>query len=152
MSIEPFEIPSFTPEQLSDLHTRIEKTIFPQELTLSEEKIGWKYGTPNSAIKPLLEKWKNNYDWEKARSEMNQWHHYKITLDKYHSLKLHFIHEPSNDPNAIPILLLHGWPSTFYEFHKIINSLRDGVNGQVNIALYLYMHLYGSIFNDYLFI
>ncbi|CAO3648788.1 unnamed protein product [Cunninghamella blakesleeana] len=130
MSIEPFEIPSFTTEQLSDLHTRIDKTIFPQELTLSEEKVGWKYGTPTSALKPLLEKWKNEYDWEKTRTYISQWHHFRIALDKYHSLKLHFIHEPSKDPNAIPLLLLHGWPSTFYEFHKIINPLRDGANGQ----------------------
>ncbi|CAO3654240.1 unnamed protein product [Cunninghamella echinulata] len=130
MSIETFEVPSFTPEQLSNLHARIENTIFPQELSLSQERVGWKYGSPASAVKPLLEEWKSNYNWEKARSEINQWHHYKIALEKYDRFKLHFIHEPSNDPNAIPLLLLHGWPSTFYEFHKIIDPLRDGSNGQ----------------------
>ena len=75
----------------------------------------------------MVEKWLHDYDFEVARTEINQWHHYHTPID---GLKIHFIHEPSPQPGAIPILLCHGWPSTFYEFHKVINTLRDGQDGK----------------------
>ncbi|KAG2223613.1 hypothetical protein INT45_009972 [Circinella minor] len=121
--IEPFTVPSFTPEQLALLKDKLSKPIFPNEL---EEDYGWDYGAPTWAVKPMATEWLENYDWEKPRAEMNRWHHYHTTID---GLKVHFVHEPSSNPNAIPIMLLHGWPSTFYEFHKVIEPLRDGVNG-----------------------
>ncbi|KAI8330325.1 Alpha/Beta hydrolase protein [Chlamydoabsidia padenii] len=124
--IESFEIPRFTETQLSDLHYRLDHTIYPQELNAP---VGWKYGTPRRALQPLAQEWRHQYDWEQARDEMNQWHHFKLTTND--GMKIHFIHESSSQPNAIPLLLLHGWPSTFYEFHKVINPLRDGAhNGQ----------------------
>ncbi|KAG1398767.1 hypothetical protein G6F58_011254 [Rhizopus delemar] len=52
-----------------------------------------------------------------------KWKHFRMNVD---GLLMHYIHERSSEPNAIPIVLLHGWPSTFYEFHKIIDPLRDG--------------------------
>ncbi|KAI8081300.1 Alpha/Beta hydrolase protein [Halteromyces radiatus] len=125
MTIETFEIPSFHPSQLDDLHRRLENVIYPHELVLKDNP--WAYGTPRQALEPLVQKWRYSYDWETARTEMNQWHHYKLTGEN--GLKLHFIHEPSKDPKAIPIVLVHGWPSSFYEFHKVINPLRDGKDG-----------------------
>ncbi|CAO3599590.1 unnamed protein product [Absidia cylindrospora] len=125
--IESFEIPSFTSAQLSDLHYRLDNGVYPNELT-TQVGNGWEYGTPRKALEPVVQEWRHSFDWEKPRAEMNQWKHYKLTTAQ--GLKLHFIHEPSNNPNAIPLMLLHGWPSTFYEFHKVINLLRDGQNGQ----------------------
>ena len=121
--IEPFTVPSFTPEQLALLKDKLSKPVFPNEL---EEDYGWDYGAPTWAVKPMATEWLENYDWESPRTEMNRWHHYHITLD---GLNVHFVHEPSSNPDAIPIMLVHGWPSTFYEFHKVIEPLRDGANG-----------------------
>ncbi|CAO3581146.1 unnamed protein product [Absidia cylindrospora] len=123
--IQDFEIPSFTTSQLSDLHQRIDSGIQPHEFT--NQKDSWQYGTPWKALEPLVAEWRNSYDWEDARTELNQWHHYKYTTEQ--GLKIHFVHEVSSDPNAIPLILCHGWPSTFYEFHKVINPLRDGKLG-----------------------
>lgn len=126
MSIEPFTIPSFTSEQLSFLKDRLSKTIYPNEL---EVDVGWKYGAPTWAVKPLVKAWLEDFDWEKPRKEMNQWHHYRTTIQ---GLKIHFVHEPSSHPDAVPLLLINGWPSTFYEYHKVIQPLRDGeLGGQV---------------------
>jgi len=82
-------------------------------------------GAPSWAVKPLLEEWQT-FDWEKPRAEMAQWHHYRMKID---GLLIHYVHERSSNPDAVPIVLLHGWPSTFYEFHKLINPLRDGLHG-----------------------
>ncbi|KAI8145973.1 Alpha/Beta hydrolase protein [Fennellomyces sp. T-0311] len=122
--IEPFTVPSFTPEQLAFLKDKLSKPVYPNEL---EEDYKWDYGAPTWAVKPLAEEWLGNYDWEKPRTKMNRWHHYHTTID---GLKVHFVHEPSSNPDAIPIMLVHGWPSTFYEFHKVIEPLRDGANGE----------------------
>ncbi|KAI8366048.1 Alpha/Beta hydrolase protein [Radiomyces spectabilis] len=119
---KPFTVPSFTPEQQQALHSKLDAAIFPNEL---EQDVGWSYGAPTWAVQNMIKEWLN-YDFEEARKEMNQWHHYRTQID---GLKIHFVHEPSPQPDAIPILLLHGWPSSFYEFHKIIAPLRDGDDG-----------------------
>ena len=124
MSIEPFEIPSISPERLASLKKRLRNAEYPNEL---EKDVGWDYGAPRWAVEPLVKAWLNDYDWEKSRAEMNRWHHYQVTIQ---DLRVHFIHEPSiNSTGAIPLLLINGWPSNFYEYHKVIEPLRDGVNG-----------------------
>ncbi|ORX56358.1 alpha/beta-hydrolase [Hesseltinella vesiculosa] len=118
-----FEVPSLSDEQQAHLNARLSTVIYPNEL---EQEVGWDYGAPTWAVKSMVEKWQT-YDFEAYREEINQWHHYRTPID---GLNIHFIHEPSPHPNALPILLCHGWPSTFYEFHKVINVLRDGKDGQ----------------------
>ncbi|KAI7848904.1 Alpha/Beta hydrolase protein [Circinella umbellata] len=123
MSIEPFEIPSIPTERLALLKEKLKNAEYPNEL---EKDVGWTYGAPRWAVEPLVNTWLHDYDWEKSRAEINRWHHYKVTIQ---GLRIHFIHEPSNNPGSIPLLLINGWPSNFYEYHKIIEPLRDGKNG-----------------------
>ncbi|KAJ2964745.1 hypothetical protein NQZ79_g393 [Umbelopsis isabellina] len=125
MSVQPFEIPSFTPEQRATLLDKLKSPVFPHEF---EQNVGWSYGTPRWALEPVLQKWRDEFDWETSKAEMDRWSHFKTEID---GANIHFVHERSKNPNAIPLVLLHGWPSTFYEFHKVIEPLRDGVdNGQ----------------------
>ncbi|KAG2237082.1 Alpha/Beta hydrolase protein [Thamnidium elegans] len=120
---EVFVVPGISESKERELRDRIESTIWPNEL---EKEYGWTLGAPTWAVKPLAEEWANNYSWEDARTELNRWHHYRMKIDGH---LVHYIHERSTHPDAIPIVLLHGWPSTFYEFHKLIDPLRDGVHG-----------------------
>jgi hypothetical protein len=119
---ESFTIPSFK-DKLESLKEKTKDIVYPNEL---EKDVGWSYGAPTWAVKPLVNEWINEYDWEEARDEMAQWHHYRMQVQ---GLAVHYVHEPSPHPDAIPIILLHGWPSTFYEFHKLIVPLRDGLRG-----------------------
>lgn len=118
-----FHIPEFSQSQLQVLRDKIGQVVWPNEL---EKNYGWTLGAPTWAVKPLVEQWADGYDWQEPRAEMQRWHHYQMKVD---GLLMHFVHERSSNPDAIPIVLLHGWPSTFYEFHKLIEPLRDGLRG-----------------------
>ncbi|KAI7906869.1 Alpha/Beta hydrolase protein [Cokeromyces recurvatus] len=120
--IEKFDIPKLDKVELLDKLSNIR---LPNEFK-DNSSIGWKCGTPSWAVQEMVRAWKEGFNWEEKRKEMSQWHHYKTTINE---LNIHFIHEVSSKTtDAIPIILLHGWPSSFYEFHKIIEPLRDGIN------------------------
>jgi hypothetical protein len=118
-----FEIPKFSKERVQQLQDKIAPIIWPNEL---EKDYGWSLGAPTWAVKPLVEEWADSFDWDEPRAEMSRWNHYRMKVD---GLLIHYVHERSSHPDAIPIVLLHGWPSTFYEFHKLIDPLRDGLRG-----------------------
>ena len=139
MSIENFEIPSIPSEDLALLKQKLKDTKYPNEL---EKDVGWKYGAPRRAVEPLVQTWLNDYDWEKAHAELNQWNNYIATID---GLRVHFIHEPSDKPGAIPLLLLNGWPSTVYEYHKVINTLRDGSTNDSQVFI---LHIFVLFTSD----
>jgi hypothetical protein len=113
-----FTIPSLDKQELDK---KLDNVRYPQEY---ETNVGWRYGAPRWAVEDLVKAWKG-YDWNKTTKELNRWSHYKSNID---GIGIHYIHETSLQENAIPIILIHGWPSTFYEFHKLIEPLRDGNN------------------------
>ncbi|KAI9489860.1 hypothetical protein BDB00DRAFT_790791 [Zychaea mexicana] len=80
-SIEPFEIPSIPPQRLASLKEKLQNVEYPNEL---EKNVGWKYGAPRRAVEPLVQAWLNDYNWEKARAEMNKWHHYRAEIQMVH--------------------------------------------------------------------
>lgn len=120
---QSFTIPEFSEKQVQQLRDKITPTVWPNELEID---YGWTLGAPTWAVQPLVEKWANDFDWNEPRAEMNRWNHYRMKVD---GLLIHYVHERSSHSDAIPIVLLHGWPSTFYEFHKLIEPLRDGLRG-----------------------
>ena len=66
--------------------------------------------------------WLNDFSWEKAEARIKSWHHFTTSLE---DLTVHFVHEKSRNQNAIPLLLLHGWPGTFYEFADVIEPFTN---------------------------
>lgn len=115
-------ITKFTIPELdkTELLNKLSEARYPNEL--QDEYKGWKYGSPTWAVKEMVDYWKTGFSFDKFHDEINCWQHYQIPIN---DLRIHFIHEPSAQESSIPIILLHGWPSTFYEFHKIIKPLRD---------------------------
>ena len=118
-SIKPFKIE--VPEAvLNDLRERLAKTRFPDQL----EGVGWSYGTDLSYLKELCEYWRSEFDWRAQERALNRFDHFRTEID---GLGIHFIHQRSKEKNAIPIIITHGWPGSFVEFTKIIESLTDPV-------------------------
>ncbi|CAE6413395.1 unnamed protein product [Rhizoctonia solani] len=73
-------------------------------------------------LKDRQKDWVGGYDWNKEQAAMNKFNHSTVNIG---NMTVHFIHQRSSDPNAIPLLLTHGWPGSFYEFHEVIGPLSN---------------------------
>ena len=117
MSIQSFKI-AVPQATLDDLRSRLAHTRWPDEV----EGASWDYGTNLQYIKELTDYWQYQYDWRKHEAELNTFAQFKAEVD---GVGIHFIHERGKGPNPTPIILLHGWPDSFYRMHKIIPLLTD---------------------------
>jgi len=115
--VQPFKI-DIPDAVLTDLRERLDRTRFPGELRDS----GWGYGSNLAYMKELVEYWRTRYDWRANERELNRYAHFRADVD---GLGIHFVHEKGRGPNPKPLLLLHGWPGSVYEFQQIIPMLTD---------------------------
>jgi pimeloyl-ACP methyl ester carboxylesterase len=117
MSIQSFNI-AIPQATLDDLRERLASTRWPDEV----EGAGWDYGTNLEYMKELADYWQNQYDWRKQEAELNTFAQFRTEVD---GLGIHFIHERGKGPRPMPIILTHGWPSSFCEMLKVIPRLSD---------------------------
>ena len=75
-------------------------------------------------LRELVTYWREEYDWREQERQLNQFDHFKTRID---DLDIHFIHQRSPEENALPLLILHGWPGSIVEFMKMIGPLTDPV-------------------------
>ena len=128
--MEPFEI-NIPDEVLEDLRRRLSETRWPTQIGSS-----WEYGTDINYLKALCEYWETEFDWRAQEIALNQFGHFRAEIDR---LNVHFIHQPSENPDALPIVITHGWPGSFCEFIKIIGPLSDpaGYGGKAEDAFHV---------------
>lgn len=103
---------------IDDLRLRIEHVRWPDTV----EPKGWNYGTNLTYLQELISYWYKDFDWRQQEKQLNRFNHFQAAVAGQH---IHFIHEHGKGPRPIPIVLTHGWPSTFYEMFKIIPLLTD---------------------------
>jgi len=113
--------------QLSQLQQKLENATFPDELSGAN----WDYGAPLSEIKRLAAHWATSYDWRAQETKLNTLpqYHRSIKANNFEPLDIHYIHQPSPSPNAIPLLFVHGWPGSYMEVLKILPALQLETNG-----------------------
>lgn len=92
---------------------------------------GWERGVPTDYLKNLAAYWQNTFDWKKQEFLLNQYPQFLTDID---GQKIHFLHIKSENSNAIPLMLIHGWPGSFVDFIKVIEPL---VNPQQGPAFHL---------------
>jgi epoxide hydrolase len=117
MSIQPFTI-AIQEADLDDLHERIARTRWPNQLP----GIGWSRGVPLDYLKDLASYWRTGYDWRKHEARLNEIPQFTTQID---GQTIHFLHVRSPEPDALPLILTHGWPSSPVEFLKLIGPLTD---------------------------
>jgi pimeloyl-ACP methyl ester carboxylesterase len=116
-AIRPFRIE--TPQaELDDLKNRLALTRWPDEIPGS----GWNYGAPLSFVKEMAEYWRTTFDWRKQEDHLNELPQFTTTID---NANIHFFHIKSPEPDAMPLLLIHGWPGSPVEFLDLIGPLTD---------------------------
>src|SRR5437588_3875580 len=101
-----------------DLKERLSRTRWPNEISNS----AWSQGTNLSYLKSLVSYWEKQFDWRLQESKLSQFSHFRTELE---GLKLQFIHAKGKSPHSIPLVLIHGWPSSFAEMLKVIPLLTD---------------------------
>jgi microsomal epoxide hydrolase len=102
--------------QLEDLRHRLTRARWPDEVPGT----AWALGTELRYLRDLTFYWRDEYDWRKQEVFLNSFRHFKASID---GIEVHFIHERGEGPAPRPLLLTHGWPGSFYEFHKLIPLL-----------------------------
>jgi pimeloyl-ACP methyl ester carboxylesterase len=115
--IRPFRI-EVPQAALDDLGERLARTRWPAE----PEGIGWSRGVPVGYLRELAEYWRTAYDWRQHEARLNQLPQFTTTID---GANLHFLHVRSPEPEATPLLLIHGWPGSVVEFLELIGPLTD---------------------------
>lgn len=117
MKVQPFQI-NVPQETLDDIQERLARTRWPNEITGSD----WTLGTNLAYLKELVTYWQNDFDWRKQEALLNTFPQFKTEIDR---VGIHFVHVKGKGPNPTPLLLIHGWPDSFYRFYKIIPMLVD---------------------------
>ena len=106
-----------------DLHRRLANAKWPDQLPGTS----WEYGADIKTVRELAAYWQTQYNWRKHEAGINQFHQYTTEID---GQQIHFIHERSPRPDAIPLLLIHGWPGSILEFLELIEPLTRPTDGK----------------------
>lgn len=114
-AIRPFK--AHVPDQvLIDLRHRLAETKWPDQLPDTT----WEYGADIKKVRELAEYWQNGYDWRVQEAKINRFDQFTTEID---GQQIQFIHQRSSRPDAIPLLLIHGWPGSIVEFLALIEPL-----------------------------
>ncbi len=128
--ITPFRI-AIPQADLDDLINRLAGTRWANELPEKEviaggagapTPPGWEYGVPVSYVQDLVEQWRTSFDWRAREAHLNEYPQFTTVID---GQKIHFVHIKSPQPNAIPLILTHGWPNSFIEYLPLAGPLTD---------------------------
>lgn len=115
--LRPFRI-DIPQSQLDDLKSRLANTRWPEELP----GVGWSRGVPVGYLREVADYWRTGYDWRAQEAALNQYPQHLTTID---GQNVHFLHVASAEPEATPLILLHGWPGGVVDFLDVIGPLSD---------------------------
>ncbi len=118
MEIKPFTI-DVPDEVLADLRERLARTRWPDQLPDAEP---WEYGTDLTYLRSLMSYWQEDFDWRAQEHHLNSFPNFKANVN---GLGIHFVHLKGKGPDPYPIILTHGWPSTYFEELEVAQILAD---------------------------
>src|SRR6266700_3578814 len=119
MTVKPTPFTLRVPDaDIADLRDRLARARFPDQAPGEP----WAYGTDVAYLRELTEYWRDHFDWRAAEAALNAFPQFRVPLD---GIDLHYLHVPGVGPDPMPLLLLHGWPGSVFEFLEIIPRLTD---------------------------
>jgi hypothetical protein len=116
-NVTPYSI-RIPEDVLVDLRRRLAQTRWPDEV----EDAGWTQGTNLAYLQELCEYWCEEFDWREQERTLNELPHFMTEID---GLGVHFVHVRGRGPEPFPLVITHGWPSSFFEIVKLIPLLTD---------------------------
>ena len=118
-AIRPFLV-EIAQADLDDLNDRLGRTRLPRPAPGDD----WNYGVPNQYLRETVDYWRTGFDWRTQEVRMNEFPHFLTEID---GQTVHFLHVPSAEPEATPLLLVHTYPGSFVDFLGMIGPLTDPV-------------------------
>ena len=115
--VRPFRV-NGPHEELADLRRRVAATRWPDRETVADRSQGVRL----EKLQELVRYWGTDYDWRKAEAKLNALPQFITTID---GLDIHFLHVRSRHPDALPLIMTHGWPGSVFELFKVIEPLTD---------------------------
>ncbi len=112
----PFRV-AVPEETLADLRDRLARTRFIDDFPSAD---GWDYGVSRSYLRELCDYWRTTFDWRAQEETLNSFDQFEVRSD---GQPIRFIHQRSSNPDALPLLLVHGWPGSIFEFVKVVGPL-----------------------------
>lgn len=103
---------------LDDLRARLRNTRWPDAELVDD----WSQGVPLAYVREVCRYWADEYDWRIREAALNRFDQYVTEIE---GVDIHLIHQRSPNPDALPLLITHGWPGSVVEFHKVIEPLTD---------------------------
>src|SRR5947208_5143164 len=116
-AVTPFRL-DIGDDQLGDLQQRLARARWPEPPTVTDGS----QGVPVDWLRDLCAYWQDGYDWRRCEAQLNALPQFTTGLD---GLGIHFIHVPSPSPDALPLVMTHGWPGSVVEFLDVIGPLAD---------------------------
>jgi pimeloyl-ACP methyl ester carboxylesterase len=120
-AISPFRI-EIPQSAVDDLHRRLADTRWPDHEPSNAATAGWDRGVPLDYLKGLAQYWRTSYDWRAQEAKLNEFDQFTTEID---GQIIHFLHVRSPEPDALPLLITHGYPSSVVEFADLIGPLTD---------------------------
>jgi pimeloyl-ACP methyl ester carboxylesterase len=116
-SIRPFR--AHVPDaEIAELRRRLAATRWPDKETVTDPS----QGAQLADLQDLVRYWATDYDWRKGEARLNEYPQFVTEID---GVDIHFIHVKSRHPNALPLIVTHGWPGSVFEQIKLIEPLTD---------------------------
>lgn len=103
---------------IEDLNARLARARLPDQAPDGP----WAYGTDRAYLRTLVDYWRQDFDWRAAEAQLNAYPQFKVRL---HDIDMHYVAAPGRGPDPKPLLLLHGWPGSVFEFMELIPRLTD---------------------------
>ncbi|XP_072106439.1 epoxide hydrolase 1-like, partial [Mobula birostris] len=120
-SVKPFKL-EVSEQMIQDLYNRLDNMRFTPPL----EGSCFHYGFNSTYLRKVVSYWRNDYDWWKQVEHLNSYPHFRTRIE---GIQVHFVHVKPDvlppDGAVRPLMLIHGWPGSFYEFYKIASLLKD---------------------------
>jgi pimeloyl-ACP methyl ester carboxylesterase len=117
LPISSFE-PTFEDAQVDHLRERLRGTRWSPEADNADGR----YGNNGRYLRHLVDYWMDGYDWDEQEAALNAFRHVRTAVD---GIPIHFVHERGRGPDPVPLILSHGWPETFWDWHRVIGPLSD---------------------------
>lgn len=128
ITVEPFTV-AIPDQDITEFKTLLKLSKLPPPTFEGQHR---NFGVTSAWMRDAKAKWEKDYDWRATETKINSLPHFTAVVQ---DLRIHFVGMFSEDPNAIPLVLLHGWPGSFYEYHLLVKELRKSTSPSFHIIV-----------------